>query len=106
MTSMRLPASTSLTSWIERSWPIASGVSVSGSGHGLAQRQDGQRGREQPLAADLDVAPVVAGVDVDHAAPSPSRAISPSPSSRATSIGTVRASARCSGSSTRRIPSR
>ena len=32
MTSMRLPASTSLTSWIERSWPIASGVSVSGRG--------------------------------------------------------------------------
>ena len=74
-------------------------------GHGLAQRQDGQRGREEPLAADLDVAPVVAGVDVDHEAPPP-RAISPSPSSRATSIGTVRASARCSGSSTRRIPSR
>ena len=32
MTSIRLPASTSLTSWTERSWPTASGVSVSGSG--------------------------------------------------------------------------
>ena len=30
MTSIRSPVSTSLTSWIERSWPTASGVSVSG----------------------------------------------------------------------------
>src|SRR4051812_40493416 len=30
MTSMRLPASASLTSWIERGWPAASGVRVSG----------------------------------------------------------------------------
>src|SRR5690242_20648665 len=29
---MRSPRSTSLTSWTERSWPTASGVSVSGSG--------------------------------------------------------------------------
>ena len=32
MASMRLPASTSFTSWIERCWPIASGVRVSGNG--------------------------------------------------------------------------
>jgi hypothetical protein len=30
ITSIRSPTSTSLTSWTERSWPMASGVSVSG----------------------------------------------------------------------------
>ena len=89
MTSMRLPASTSLTSWIERSWPIASGVSVSGRGTVSRSGRTGSVAGSSRWPPTCDVAPVVAGVDVDHEAPSSSRAISPSASSRATSIGTV-----------------
>ena len=99
MTSMRSPASTSLTSWTERSWPIASGVSVSGSGTRLAQRQDRQRRRAAPRCAPTSTSrPVAAAGDLDHGCSSTS-------SPRATSIGTLRerasrsrrAAARCAG---------
>ena len=50
MTSIRLAPSTSLTSLIERSWPTASGVSVSGEGDGLAQRQHRQRVGQRRVA--------------------------------------------------------
>ena len=52
ITSMRSPPSTSLTSLIERSWPIASGVSVSGKATRVLERQHreplGQRARRSP----------------------------------------------------------
>ena len=71
MTSMRLPASTSLTSWTERSWPTASGVSVSGSGTVSRSGRTGQRRRAaSPLRADLDGLRGVVGGDLDHAASS------------------------------------
>ena len=54
MTSMRSPASTSLTSWIERSWPIASGVSVSGSGTASRSGRTGSAPGTARWRADLD----------------------------------------------------
>ena len=67
-----------------------------GERHRLAQRQDGQPGRQHAAGADRDLAGslVAAAGDLDHDAP------------RATSIGTERGSGRASGSSTVRIPSR
>jgi hypothetical protein len=94
MTSVRSPARTSLTSWTERSWPTASGVSVSGSG---TVSRSGRTGSTSGIcragAPDRDVLGRLAAGDLDH------------PS---TSIGTwrMRFSGSASGSSTRRIPSR
>ena len=67
ITSMRLPRSTSSTSATERSWPTASGISVSGQRDRLAQRQDGQRARHGARRADLDVVLLARGVgDLDR----------------------------------------
>ena len=104
MTSIRSPASTSLTSWMLRSWPTASGVSVSGSGTVSRSGRTGSVGGQRPLGADVDDVLGVGLVgDLDHRSSAPSSRASPG-----TSIGTLRrvGSGRASGSSTRRMPSR
>ncbi len=101
MTSIRLPASTSLTSWTERSWPIASGVSVSGNGTVSRSGSTGSVSGSGWPDADLDLARGVAVADdVDHG----SSMMSWEPPR---SIGTLRVcdSGSASGSSTRRMPS-
>ena len=76
ITSIRLPPSTSLTSLIERSWPTASGVSVSGNGHAVLERQHRQR-LGQAAATASSLRPALGRRDLDH--------------SPASSIGTRRA---------------
>ena len=104
ITSIRLPASTSLTSWIERSWPIASGVSV--SGNGTVSRR-GSTGSVPGIVRDCPMSTVSPspgdGGDLDHVL-----STSMSDSDSGTSMGTrrERGSGAASGSSIRSIPSR
>ena len=100
MTSIRLPARASLTSWMLRSWPMASGVSVSGSGTvSRSGRTGSAEGRRRALRSTSRAWPP----------PSLSTSIIGRPrarrAARATSIGTdsaraaraAAAAARCAG---------
>ena len=122
MTSMRSPASTSLTSRIERSWPTASGVTVSGNGTISRRGSTGRAAGSSAAAAPLPGAVAPAGPPsgevtstVTAARPPagrrwPVRAahrVSPPAAGRAASIGTgrPRSVGRATGISIRRMPS-
>ncbi len=102
--SIRSPPSTSLMSFTERSWPMASGVSMFGK---VTVSFSGSTGRPGgSLHADLDLCRTAARLrDVDRHSGS-SRPGSGSPGSRPL-IGTWRVVDRCSSSGmwTRSIPS-